>query len=158
MKFISTLLSLILFSCTTSIETEEHIPDLNAIEAAEKDSVEVISPLPDTVVHDYELEHEAWEDFARIQDEWYDSIYWITLDTFDIEMDCGGCEYAYCDVVLVIEEGRLSSYDVVKEYVCHKEAPEGYIEMIMPFFEKYRFPKSLWNKRIQAKLGTGLKC
>lgn len=111
------------------------------------------------IVNSWDLDKLQFKDWNIIQEKWFEEVYRPALDKFKIELNCSDCEYAYIDAVIYIDyEGKIVKYSIEKSNVCgNKASPELIIEFISPLL-KIKIPKSLSNKAIKVKLGTGLKC
>lgn len=113
----------------------------------------------DSVVKTWDLEHDAWKAWDKIDSVWMDSIYWTTLKKHKIKMSCAHCVRVMLSVDMRIDSsGRLAEYRVEKSYLCGSEFSKQLETDFMLFFTTLIFPQPLRNRVIRALLGTGLKC
>jgi len=113
----------------------------------------------DSVVKTWDLEHDAWKAWNKIDSVWMDSIYWTTLKKHKIKMSCAHCERVMLSVDMRIDSsGHMAEYRVEKSYLCGSEFSNQLEKDFMLYFEALIFPQPLRNRVIRALLGTGLKC
>lgn len=110
-------------------------------------------------VKEHELPPAQWKAWNELKEKWMGSEYRDCLKKSDLKMSCSGCEYIYMDVILEIDkQGHLQSYTILKENVCGEKARKELQECFLKYFQEITFPPELKGWKIEAKLGTGLKC
>jgi hypothetical protein len=110
-------------------------------------------------VWSYELEGEAWKNWDSINRVWMKEVYFPCLKENNLKMSCAHCVYIYIDAGLTIDaNGEITDIQIFKENICSKKATEKLKQCFFNFYYNMIFPKSLRNKKLKAKFGTGLTC
>jgi hypothetical protein len=127
---------------------------------AQQDSVAIPDQTPkDSIVNTWQLEHDAWIAWERIDSIWTDSIYWKCLKRHKLKMKCSGCEYIMIHVDLIIDtNGKLTGYAIEKSNICGNDISKEMEKEFMEFFQNLIFPEILRGMKLHTMLGTGLKC
>jgi len=110
-------------------------------------------------VKTHELMGQTYEDWDKIEKDWYKAAYGSCMKKFNLKMNCGSCEYIYIKGLLTVDQNlRFSSFKPTKGNICGNPAPKKIQECFIKYFRKKKFPESLKNRTIEVMLGTGLGC
>lgn len=106
----------------------------------------------------YELSNSQSIALQTVQKEWRKE-YSKILKEQKIKLDCGACESLYIDVILSINSnGKLEYYKPVSSDKCGEKFSKGFEIRFMKWFFNYKFPESLFNLKIEVRLGDSLRC
>jgi len=114
---------------------------------------------PDSVIKTSDLKYEQWKAWDSISDYWLKNEFPQCLKKNNLKLSCSGCESIYLVVNFYIDnDGKLSSYEIVKDKACGKAATHSLKKCFLLYFNNLVFPPLLRNIYLQVYLGNGLKC
>lgn len=114
----------------------------------------------DTVIKQEKFDKTFWSGWSKVETDWNAKIFYPSLKSNNVKMNCKNCENVSMVVQLKIgANGKLSASKVISENLCGgKFAPKMKTQWLNYFGGKYEFPAVFRGKVIQVQLGTGLKC
>jgi hypothetical protein len=122
-------------------------------------TINLYAQIDSNYVWSYQLEEESWKNWDSINHVWLKEVYFACLKENNLKMSCASCVYIYIDAGLTIDSlGKLTDIKIFKENICSNKASEKLKQCFFSYYKNLVFPKSLRNRRIKAKLGTGLSC
>jgi hypothetical protein len=114
----------------------------------------------DSVIKQEKFDKVLWSGWSKVETEWTAAVFYPSLKTNAVKMNCKTCESVTMVVQLKVDAlGHLVASKVIKENKCGtKFPPKMKTQWLNYFGGKYEFPPAFRNKVVQVTLGTGLKC